>query len=289
MATLSEAQARASERLTNAYKATANREAAKIAALIAIYFQTRVDPESASSVEDWLDIMVPRLIRASDSEADRARVYFDAMRRIEVGVNAESYRAEAARGVIDEGVRKSLLTVGPYDYVNRAREIRTLERVTPAQQKALLAELKQTSTSKVAASVVRHAQAGGRQTIFENSQKDRVALGWIRVTRTKPCAFCAMLASRGIQYRPFREDSFEESNLNFTGEGNAKVHDECGCSMKAVYATNDPILARNKQFEDLWSRWGAGGGDAAYRFRRGYDHWVKTGEFLTWEEAANAA
>lgn len=287
---LSEAQARASERLTNSYKATANREAAKIAAAVAIYYQTRVDPESLESVEAWLDLVVPRLIRASDSEAERARVYFDALRRIEVaGVNAEPYRAVAAKGAIDEGVRNSLLSVGPYDYVNKARKARELKTYTPAEEKAVISNIKEISTRNVAAAAVRHAQAGGRQTVFENSKQDRTALGWIRATRAKPCAFCAMLASRGIQYRPFREDSFEESDLRFTGAGNAKVHDECGCAMKAVYFKEDPILKRNEVFADMWTRWGAGGGNAAYRFRRGYDHWAKTGEFMSYEEAANAA
>lgn len=284
---LSDAQAAGAARLTASYKAQANREAAKMAALIALYYQQRVDPMSLQSVNSWLELMVPRLIVASDTGADRAAVFFDAVRRLEVGVNAPPFRATPAKGFIDEGVRKSLLAVGPYDYANKVAEIQRLN-VSPQQQRALLAEAKQVTAGKVASSVVRHAQAGGRQTIHENSQRDEVALGWIRVTKAKPCAFCAMLASRGIHYRSFKEGSFDLSNARFTGEGDAKVHDECGCSLKPVYSKNDPIAKQNQQFADMWTMWGAGGGDAAKRFRRGYDHWRETGDFITWDQAAAA-
>lgn len=291
MATLSELQAAQALALTTAYKAQQNRDAARVAALVALYYQRRVDPESTQSIEDWLDLMIPRLIRASDNGAERARVYFDRIRDLEVGVNAPSYAAQAATGQIDDGVRKSLLTVGPYDFTNKMRDIRTLDKVSPQQEKALLVEAKALTTKKVASAVVRHVQAGGRQTIHRNAELDRVALGWVRVTRATPCAFCAMLASRGLRYRAFSEESFLASDSQFTGDGDAKVHDNCGCSLKPVYATNDPLVDKTKVFDEMWRRWGAGGMstiDPALRFRRGYDHFVETGEYLTWDQV-NAA
>jgi hypothetical protein len=285
--TLSDLQAAQAANLTAAYKAQANRDAAKTAALIALYYQQRVDPMSVQSVNRWLELMVPRLISTSDSGADRAAVFFDAIRRLEMGVNAPTFKAEAAKGFIDSGVSKSLLAVGPYDYANKVVQIERLD-VSPQQQRALLAEAKRVTAGKVASAVVRHAQAGGRQTIHENSQRDEVALGWVRVTRAKPCAFCAMLASRGIHYRAFTEGAFDLSNARFTGEGDAKVHDECGCSLKPVYSKNDPLVAQTQKFADMWTEWGAGGGDGALRFRRGYDHWRNTGDMLTWDQVSAA-
>lgn len=279
---LSNAQAAASARLTQSYKAQANREAAKIAALIALYYQSRVDPESVESVEAWLELMIPSLIRSNEQGSDRAAAFFTALHAIETGQS--DYRADPSRGTVDPGVRKSLLVVGPYDYMNKAHQIKSLD-VGPQQEKALLLNAKQVTSKKLAAAVVRHAQAGGRQTVHDNSAKDRVALGWVRVTRAKPCAFCALLASRGIHYRPFDEQSFVDSDAQFSGEGDAKVHDECGCSLKPVYADNDPILAQNAKFKDMWTLWGAGGGDAAARFRRGYDHWRESGEMMSWDQA----
>ena len=52
-----------------------------------------------------------------------------------------------------------------------------------------------------------------------------------------------------------------------------------------IVQQGDPVLERNANFIDLWERYGAGGGDAALRFRRGYDHFQRTGEYLSWEEA----
>lgn len=280
---LSDAQVRASERLTSSFKAQQNKEAARVAALVALYYQRRVNVADPTSVERWLELMIPRLIRSSDSGASDAAAFFTALRRIELP-NTAQYRATPTLGTIDEGVRKSLLTVGPFDYMNKAADIQKLD-VSPQQEKALLVEAKQVTTKKIAAAVVRHSQAGGRQTVFDNSEKDETALGWVRVTKTDPCFFCAMLASRGLSYRAFKEDSFDMSDVRFTGDGDAKVHDNCGCSLKPVYSDNDPMVDRTKKFADQWSLWGAGGGDAALRFRRGYEHLRKTGEYLTWEQA----
>lgn len=283
VATLSNTQARASAALTDRFRALENREAAKYAALVALYFQSRVNVDDPASIEAWLDLMVPRLIRASDNGADRAVAFFSALRAIEAP-GAAPFRPSAAKGYIDDGVRKSLLTVGPYAYANKARDIRRLE-VDPQQKQALLVDAKIASREALAAATLRHAQAGGRQTIHDGAEQDRVALGYIRVTKTDPCFFCAMLASRGLQYRAFKEGSFDLSDARFTGDGSAKVHDNCGCSLKPVYTQNDPLVDRTKTFADQWSMWGAGGGDAALRFRRGYEHLQRTGEYLTWEQA----
>ena len=283
MATLSEAQASAALSLTTAFKAQQNRSAAKIALAIAAYYKVRVNVEDPASVEAWLELMIPRLIGTSDAGAREAVVYYRALRRLEVP-GAAPFSPEAAIGTIDEGVRKSLLTVGPFAYTNKARKIEQLD-VPDRQRRAMLIEAKQVTAKAVTAATIRHAQAGGRQTIHDASEQDRVALGWVRVTRAKPCYFCAMLASRGLRYRAFKEGSFDLSDARFTGDGDAKVHDNCGCSLKPVYTTNDPLVSATEKWADMWSMWGAGGGEAALRFRRGYDHWASTGDYLTWDQA----
>lgn len=283
MATLTEAQARASLALTNAFKAEQNRKAAELAALVALYYRQKVVVEDPESVQAWLDIMIPRLISRSDTSAREAAAFYRALRRLEVPA-AAAFTPLPALGAVNAGVEKSLKSVGPFDYMNKMRVINSLD-ISPLAKKAALADAKQITSEKLAAATVRHAQAGGRQTIHENSARDAVALGWIRVTRARPCAFCAMLASRGIHYRAFDEGSFDLSDSRFTGEGDAKVHDECGCAMKAVFVEEDPVLDRNQQWIDMWERWGAGGGDAALRFRRAYDHWLKTGDYMSFEEA----
>jgi hypothetical protein len=194
-------------------------------------------------------------------------------------------RLEPSVGATEEQVRTSLMVVGPGDYLNKARDIRRLEGVGEQQQQALLAEAKQVTTKKIAASVARHVQNGGRQTLIDASKKDTKSLGYVRVTKDKPCFFCAMLASRGLVYA---KDSFDASDARFTGDGTAKVHDSCQCGIKPVYTRKDPLVEDSKVYTDLWSRWGAGGGDAALRFRRGYEHWLATGEYLDWDVVNDA-
>lgn len=283
MPTLSEAQATQSLALTEAFKTGQTREAAKVAALVALYYRQRVQVEDPQSVKRWLDLVIPRIIRTSDSGARMAAEFYAAVRRIEAPTAAR-FTPAAATGMIDAGVSKSLMAVGPGDYMNKARLFDQLD-LSPTAKRAALIEAKQVTSLKLAQAVVRHAQAGGRQTIYAATEDDRTALGWVRVTRSDPCFFCAMLASRGIHYRAYGEGAFDLSNARFDGDGDAKVHDKCGCSLKPVYADNDPVNQRNDAFKDMWERWGAGGGDAALRFRRGYDHYRKTGDHLSWDEA----
>lgn len=281
MVLLSDLQVAQTSTLTATYKAQANRDAVRIAALIALYYQTRVDAEDPASVDAWLDLMIPRLIAGSNTGATRAAAYFQAIHDLEAGRNG--FRAEPTLGSVDENVRKSLLVVGPYDMVNKAREIQ--RTAPPEQQRALMAQAKQVTAKKIASAAMRHVQAGGRDTLIDNTKRDTTALGWVRVTSDEPCYFCAMLASRGITYRAFEEDSFDLSDPRFIGPGTAKVHDNCGCSIKPVRAENDPLLAKANEFADLWEEWGAGGGDALLRFRRGYERFRATGERISFEEA----
>ncbi len=281
---LSEATAAQTRELTLSYKSTQNAQAARIAALVALWYQSRVDPRDPGSVETWLGLMVPRLISASDSSARAAANFFQAVRDSEARVG-DGFRASPSLGAVNKGVRESLLTVGPYDYMNKLAAIEAAD-VSPQQADALLREAKEVTAGKVAAATVRHAQAGGRRTINENVRRDNLALGWVRVTSQAPCAFCAMLASRGIHYAPYKQDSFYATDARFEGSGDAKVHDSCGCSLKPVYSkSNDPMVDKTKEFAEMWDRWGAGGGDAALRFRRGYEHYRSTGDYLSWEQA----
>lgn len=265
--------------LAQAYRSQQVRRAAVIAAAVAALYRSQVDPEDPVAVERWLDIVLPRILREHDLIARYAAAYATANRKLELPGAAE-LRFEPSAGAVEEQIRTSLLVVGPRDYLNKASDIRRLD-ADPAQTAALLREAKEATVAKVAASTVRHAQNGGRQTLIDASRSDRLAQGYVRVTKDKPCFFCAMLASRGLVYA---DDSFTASDARFTGDGTAKVHDSCQCGMKAVYdKKTDPILADSRVYTDQWERWGAGGGDAALRFRRGYEHWASTGEYLEWD------
>lgn len=267
-------------KLTTAYRSYQVQRAALVATLVAAYYRSKVDPEDPSAVERWLNTMIPRILGRHDEVALAAAKYASTVRHLELP-NEPKIEFTPSLGAIEEQVKRSLLVVGPGDYLNKMREIRALD-VSPMQEKALIRDAKEVTARKIAASTVRHVQNGGRQTLIEAARNDRVALGYVRVTKDKPCFFCAMLASRGLV---FAEDSFAGSDPRFTGDGTAKVHDECQCTMKPVYRREeDPFLQATQKFTDMWTEWGAGGGgsDAVLRFRRGYEHWEKTGEMLDW-------
>lgn len=242
MATATEIRA-----LTEAYRLEQTRRAAVIAALVALYYNRRVNVQDPSSVRRWLDLMIPKILAEHDYLALRAAEFGNALRILEIG-STSTHKFEPTVGAVREQVERSLSFVGPGRHLNKINEISELD-LPKVSKLALIQDAREDATKAITGSVMRHAQNGGRQTLYDNILEDPVALGYIRVTRTNPCYFCAMLASRGIV---FGVDSFDESDPRFTGTGNAKVHDSCFCSLKPVYVTDDPLLVDVANFEALW-------------------------------------
>lgn len=92
------------------------------------------------------------------------------------------------------------------------------------------------------------ALAGGQTTITNSVAR------WQRVTSAKPCAFCAMLASRGPVYR--------ESTVRF------QAHPHCACSAEPAFTSG--YTSANSRWADLWTAatGGLSGADALNAFRR---------------------
>lgn len=105
--------------------------------------------------------------------------------------------------------------------------------------------------------------------------KNRQVTGWARFTEDSengPCYFCAILASQGAVYLTAK--AFNESNKKFVGEGPAKVHDHCKCTLRPVYRLEDKWDDRAKNFLSQWENSGKGM-DLNYKeqvkqFRRDY-------------------
>lgn len=93
---------------------------------------------------------------------------------------------------------------------------------------------------------------GGRRTITETAT--RAGVSWARVTDGAPCAFCAMLASRGAVY--------SKGTVSF------RAHDHCGCTAEPMFA-NAALPPRSVQWRAAWeaSTQGKSGTDALNAFR----------------------
>ncbi|OHV42196.1 hypothetical protein BBK14_11280 [Parafrankia soli] len=94
---------------------------------------------------------------------------------------------------------------------------------------------------------------GGRRTVEAYVEADPLAKGWVRVGSASPCAFCAMLISRGPVYRSERSARFE-------------AHDHCGCTAAPYYGGAES--AQTRKYQALWRETAAGKDDQLNRFRR---------------------
>lgn len=81
----------------------------------------------------------------------------------------------------------------------------------------------------------RQVMMGGRQTVDLTAAQDDQAIGWRRVTDGSPCAFCAMLCSRGPVYR----SRARAGDDPVAGNG-MKFHSHCGCHAELVYGSWEP-------------------------------------------------
>lgn len=97
----------------------------------------------------------------------------------------------------------------------------------------------------VSGTVSRDVLAGGRDTIFAEQIRDPRALGVARITGASPCAFCAMLASRGDVYLS------AESAGQIDGQM-MEWHEHCDCSIEVAYEgyqMNARSLAQQEQWK----------------------------------------
>lgn len=147
----------------------------------------------------------------------------------------------------------SLLVTGPIAIKNSVAQGRS---VFAARDAALAA------TAKAAQ---RHVINGGRETILSSVRRDDRSVGWARLTDGKPCAFCALLASRGPAYK-------SEATSRF------KSHDGCGCTPVPVFDFNAPWPGRAEEFrraydESISGRFPGGDGNnkAVKAWRKRYD------------------
>jgi len=96
-----------------------------------------------------------------------------------------------------------------------------------------------TALTNTSGAMSTHIVDGGRGTLLRSIGADSKAGGWSRVTSGNPCAFCAMLASRGPVY--LTEDSAE-----------FEAHGHCSCTAEPGYeGTTWP--GRSREFHDLYN------------------------------------
>lgn len=110
------------------------------------------------------------------------------------------------------------------------------------------------------------ALEGGRQVMQRSIDADDQATGWARVTDADPCAWCAMLASRGPVYKSAK-------TAGDPRQGGNTYHDHCACQAWPAFTHDEPFIGIAEGLYDDWLREtrGRGGKHAVNAFRRWWE------------------
>lgn len=75
----------------------------------------------------------------------------------------------------------------------------------------------------------------GRGTVRNAVQRDRTAVGYARAAALGACAFCRLMASRGMVFKD-AESAGRDANSKFSGNASVvKFHDNCHCGIIPVF------------------------------------------------------
>jgi hypothetical protein len=118
-----------------------------------------------------------------------------------------------------------------------------------------------TALSTTLGTASRIALDGGRSTVLNTVQHDPVAVGWYRVTDGQPCAFCALLAARGVVYK--------KDTAGF------QAHNDCGCSGAPAFSHGQQLPEISRVAAQVYTE--RGSGDALAAFRKAWaEHQART-------------
>ncbi|AXQ62333.1 hypothetical protein SEA_TRVXSCOTT_7 [Streptomyces phage TrvxScott] len=176
---------------------------------------------------------------AEEEELDRILVEeIEGLREAEEQIEREA----------EEELRTVLEALGPDNLQKKVDKIdgaRSADEVDELRDQA-----HREAGARQAAAAERIAMNGGRSTVWNHTQRDRRAIGYIRLSRTgTPCGWCAMLISRGPVYR---------SEASATYADGDKFHDNCHCYAEPVFSreqySSSSAYELNRRYEELWPK-----------------------------------
>ena len=188
------------------------------------------------------------------AEADSSDTGWDAGREDDdVEVEAELAKLlaeeEAEQRALEQEARTVLEAVGPNRLDGKLSVIDKGESVQDVDQAREAA--RQQAGIATAGHASRMVKDGARSYVHQAAQADPRAIGFVRVTDGDPCAFCAMLASRGLVLY----SSKRAATLTEDGD---KYHPNCNCHAEPVFSADhyktSPLFAANRQYEEAWKQ-----------------------------------
>lgn len=234
----------AGRRATEEYRRTQIALSARVVAGMLSLWRL-LDPEDLEGTFDgWLAAVMLFMPRHHDLATGLATRYYRRFRAAEFGSLFTG--TLPAPGFDDESVRARMIWAGPGEMRRQQRLGKPL-RLAAADAGAFVASYAQEIVADT-----------GRETVTQAVQTDRVALGWQRFTDGSPCAFCAMLSSRGPVYKTETSASFE-------------AHRRCGCGVEPVFSRDQEWPPGARDFKRLYDEHAKGHSDPLNAFRRAYE------------------
>ncbi|MFE0187745.1 hypothetical protein [Streptomyces sp. NPDC058989] len=188
----------------------------------------------------------------------------------------------------DRAAVASLVSQGPAKLRQNVAQVADEQARGRLDEAGFLQELEEASRTAgrtSAGAADREALRAGRDLIDRASRQDRRALGWARVTDGNPCAFCAMLASRGAIYtsqataasggrRKPQGSADGRARANrrppVSREDLTRYHNGCHCQTVPVFSRNDFMTPDARRFDREWQEVtrGKAGAEARAAWRR---------------------
>jgi hypothetical protein len=212
--------------------------------------------EQLSSVDLPDEAPTPgRLIRLDDAEVDP--LVQDLLDVEDSSTNSDpvttdefDWEEAMTRDEIDEAYR-DLLRQQAQDAAKKARNLRTSTELTPDQVITQIEKSHAAAGSIGAGTVDAAGMEGGRQVIDTALRSDRKVKMIARGTSSNPCAFCAMLASRGFVF--VGATSGVGNREDFTvGDDIKRYHTNCHCFPIVKFTTESKLPELNRYFKEQW-------------------------------------
>lgn len=124
-------------------------------------------------------------------------------------------------------------------------------------------QAKKVAVVQVTGAAQRLTQDAGRQVVQRSVLRDPGAIGYARVSDGDPCAFCAMLVSRGAVYKSGKS----AGDVRY---GGTLYHDHDGCFAMPIYRGDSEWPGESRELYEQWLRHASGTPDPLNSWRR---HW----------------
>lgn len=197
--------------------------------------------------------LMPIVQRAREQSATLAKAaYLDARRA--AGVPDDGFNPEGPLYLAADRLEASLDVTGPVEFKRAIAAGKSPEQAMDA------------AAVRMVGSTQFLALEGGRSVMKRSIEADERATGYARITDNDPCAWCAMLASRGPVYK-------SAVTAGDPRQGGDRYHDHCGCQAWPAFTLDEPFVGVAEKLYDQWltvTR-GTGGRNAVNTWRRWWE------------------